>query len=103
MERIHESLIFQSDITSIASGRLLRANEIQDLTTFDEQTGFVSIDLENKLRLEDKNLIRPITEDGRQLNWPKTVFKRPNTTSFRNSEPANSIYQIPNSQNYNRY
>ena len=102
------ALYFKSETTSIASGRLLRATEIEDLTRFDEQTGFVSINFENKSqpknRSRDVQMPKPVTENGRQLVWPRTVLKRPTTTStsFRNSEPA-TIGHTPHSQSYDRY
>ena len=98
----------KSETTSIASGRLLRATEIEDLTKFDEQTGFVSINIEDNIQQRDKHRdaqsIKPVTEDGRQLYWPKTVMKRPNvkSTSFRNSEPA-SIGHTHHYQPQDRY
>ena len=92
MEKRYRLRSNESETTSIASGRLLRANEIEDLTRFDAKTGFVTMHLDNNRSLIDMNreahLQTPREEDRRQLIWPKTVFKRPTTksTSFRNSD-----------------
>ena len=98
----------QSETTSIASGRLLRATELEDLTKFDEQTGFVSINIANNIQQKDNtresNSLHPVTEDGRQLYWPKTVMKRPNikSTSFRSSDPS-TIGRMQHYQPQDRY
>ena len=78
----------------MASGRLLRASEVEDLSKFDDGHGIVSINVDDTTQIRGKSqiepFIRPVTEDGRQLHWPRTVLKRPQTksTSFRNSDPA---------------
>ena len=86
--------LIKSETTSVASGRLLRASEVEDLSKFEDAHGIVSINIndtiETRERSQNEPFIRPVTEDGRQLHWPRTVLKRPHikSTSFRNSEPS---------------
>ena len=100
---INFSLIFKSENTSLASGRLLRAAEVEDLSKFDGGHSVVSIDGEDTIQTTDEvqvePFMRPVTQDGRQLYWPRTVLKRPQikSTSFRNSEPS-TISHAPPSQ-----
>ena len=96
-------LIFKSEKTSLASGRLLRAAEVEDLSKFDEVHSLASMGGNNTIQTSDEvqvePFMRPVTQDGRQLYWPRTVLKRPQikSTSFRNSEPA-TIGHAPPSQ-----
>ena len=101
------------ETTSLASGRLLRAGDVDDLSKFDEQTGFISFNFDQRSILHnqimqlqddggknyeaDDDLPAPVTEDGRPLRWPRTVLKRTNVkaTSFRNSEPIGATLNHP--------
>ena len=84
----------KSETTSVASGRLLRASEVEDLSKFEDEHGIVSINVNDTIQPREKRqiepFIRPVTEDGRQLHWPRTVLKRPHikSTSFRSCEPT---------------
>ena len=102
-------LLAQSETISLASARIFRANEIDDLTKFEEQAGFVSIGINNQPMMRSNsplyaNMPEPVAEDGRQLYWPKTVMKRPSSrsTSFRYSEPLAKEH-LKYSEPYDRY